>query len=543
MTDDQRFRAQRVHGNSQPHPQAGSARVRRTEDPLAELARLIGQEDPFADFAATRPVDNRAPVANAALAPRRAVRPQDARALDNRPAEHRRPAAPAPTPHESFEDDSDRGVAEAPRGNGRTAYAYGRSRSAPPPFRSLREDRTEPSLGETARRAPLSNGLDADDGHAYERPAADARSTRRTPVQQPHHDDEYDYVGSEYDPDYVDDGYLPAHGDEFYEEVPRRRLKGLLLAGVAAAAIVIVGVSGLFAYRAIFNVDSAGGPPVTIRPEAGPTKMVPGSGTKAADGNKQIYDRVGGEPAANGERIVSREEAPVTPDRIPQGAPSQPPAGVVTAAPPFSNAAPAQAAPMSPPPAMSTEPRRVRTVTVRADGTVVQNADPAPASTARTGPAPASNGPMALQGGAQPPALPPSRPGAASALDNPWASLSSQGQYAAPPAQTQAALPPQQPAPPPAPAIAVSSPPPAGSYVVQVAAQKTEADAQTTWQSLQQRYPTILAGQQAQIRRVDLGERGVFYRAQVGPFSSRVQASEVCQSLKAAGGECVIQRN
>jgi cell division septation protein DedD len=96
---------------------------------------------------------------------------------------------------------------------------------------------------------------------------------------------------------------------------------------------------------------------------------------------------------------------------------------------------------------------------------------------------------------------------------------------------------------PATPIVAVQTPPPAGSYVVQVAAQKSEAEAQASWQSLQQRYSTVLAGQQAAIRRVDLGERGVFYRAQVGPFSSRAQASEVCQSLKAAGGECVIQRN
>jgi cell division septation protein DedD len=94
-----------------------------------------------------------------------------------------------------------------------------------------------------------------------------------------------------------------------------------------------------------------------------------------------------------------------------------------------------------------------------------------------------------------------------------------------------------------APIVAVQTPPPAGSYVVQVAAQKSEAEAAATWQQLQQRYAAVLGGQQATIRRVDLGERGVFYRAQVGPFASRSQASEVCQSLKAAGGECVIQRN
>jgi cell division septation protein DedD len=194
----------------------------------------------------------------------------------------------------------------------------------------------------------------------------------------------------------------------------------------------------------------------------------------------------------------------------------------------------------------------VRTVTVRADGSVVSDANRGPATatnTARTAPVTAgqqpSGNPLALQGQAA--ASPPPRPAGTSNSaplqgDNPWSNLSS-GQVTVP--NTQAALPPQQApvqaAPPPA--VVVQTPPPAGSYVVQVAAQKSEGEAQASWQSLQQRYASVLGSQQATIRRVDLGERGVFYRAHVGPFTSRAQASEVCQSLKAAGGECVIQRN
>jgi hypothetical protein len=60
--------------------------VRRTEDPLAELARLIGQEDPFADFVAHRPADGRS--GGHAGAQRRPLardgRQHDPRARDNR---------------------------------------------------------------------------------------------------------------------------------------------------------------------------------------------------------------------------------------------------------------------------------------------------------------------------------------------------------------------------------------------------------------------------------------------------------------------------
>jgi cell division protein FtsN len=46
------------------------------------------------------------------------------------------------------------------------------------------------------------------------------------------------------------------------------------------------------------------------------------------------------------------------------------------------------------------------------------------------------------------------------------------------------------------------------------------------------------------VKRVDLGEKGVYYRAFAGPFSSVDQATQVCSNLKAAGGpQCIIQRN
>jgi cell division protein FtsN len=60
---------------------------------------------------------------------------------------------------------------------------------------------------------------------------------------------------------------------------------------------------------------------------------------------------------------------------------------------------------------------------------------------------------------------------------------------------------------------------------------------------LQSKYASVLGNQQVSFKRVDLGDRGTFYRAMVGPFSGRDQAYEMCQNLKAAGGECVVQRN
>ena len=80
--------------------------------------------------------------------------------------------------------------------------------------------------------------------------------------------------------------------------------------------------------------------------------------------------------------------------------------------------------------------------------------------------------------------------------------------------------------------------------MVQVSAQKSEAEAQSSYQNLQAKYPSVLGSKQANIRRVDLGDKGgVFFRAQVGSFTTADQANAFCTSLKEAGGQCIVQKN
>ena len=85
--------------------------------------------------------------------------------------------------------------------------------------------------------------------------------------------------------------------------------------------------------------------------------------------------------------------------------------------------------------------------------------------------------------------------------------------------------------------------PKAGGYLVQLSSQRSEAEAQAALRGLQAKYANVLSGQQATIRRAELGERGVFYRAMIGPFASREQATQLCGNLKAAGGDCIVQGN
>ena len=82
-----------------------------------------------------------------------------------------------------------------------------------------------------------------------------------------------------------------------------------------------------------------------------------------------------------------------------------------------------------------------------------------------------------------------------------------------------------------------------GHFLVQVSSQRSETDAQSSYRSIQAKYGSVLGDRQPVIRKADLGAKGTYYRAMVGPFASRADAIQLCGSLKAAGGDCVVQGN
>ena len=170
---------------------------------------------------------------------------------------------------------------------------------------------------------------------------------------------------------------------------------------------------------------------------------------------------------------------------------------------------------MQPPPAAEPEPQpqprvaRPATPPRSINEAVARATPPRPAAT-RPAPAP-SNAPLSLNPNASAPAR------------------------AVPSQRTAAASPPTRLAP----AAAAAS----GGYAVQVTARRSQADAQAAFRSLQAKYPSQLGGRQPLIKRVDLGAKGIYYRAMIGPYGSSSEASSVCSSLKAAGGACIVQRN
>jgi hypothetical protein len=82
----------------------------------------------------------------------------------------------------------------------------------------------------------------------------------------------------------------------------------------------------------------------------------------------------------------------------------------------------------------------------------------------------------------------------------------------------------------------------AGGFVVQLSAQRSEAETLAAFRTMQAKY-SALSGRQPLIRRKDQGERGIFYAAQVGPFGVKSDADKLCETLRSAGGTCFVQKN
>jgi hypothetical protein len=272
----------------------------------------------------------------------------------------------------------------------------------------------------------------------------------------------------------------------------------------AVLALAVVGTGGAFAYRTFVGSPRSGEPPI-IKADPSPTKVVPPS---AAEASKPIQDRMA---AGNGvEAMISREEQPQDPSKY-SARVVLPPLAQNANPPTPSSVAPANK-PLAGPPPSADEPRKIKTLAVRPD-----QADTAATPANRTAQRPT---PAATR------SPPPPVANANASTANAPLSLSPQAE----PRTRVATAPSQQ---------TLSS----GGYLVQVSSQRNESDAQASYRALQGKFPSVLGSRSPLIKRADLGDKGVYYRAMVGPFGSSEEASQFCGSLKSAGGQCVVQRN
>ena len=112
---------------------------------------------------------------------------------------------------------------------------------------------------------------------------------------------------------------------------------------------------------------------------------------------------------------------------------------------------------------------------------------------------------------------------------------------AAPPAEAPAApapSPPQQSAvaPPTAPSPAAGG----KGFRLQVASVKTEDGAKQEWERIRRQNADILGTLSYRAERVDLGERGTFFRVQIGPIADGSEAERVCAALRQRNVGCIL---
>ena len=271
-----------------------------------------------------------------------------------------------------------------------------------------------------------------------------------------------------------------------YDDAPHARRRSGLVTALTLIACAVLGTAGAYAYRSYSGGPSSTQPPPVIAADSStPTKIVPATAGDPQS-SKAVQDRLA---TAEKEQLVSKQEEPVA-----LSAPRATPAGSVS---------PGQAGPAAQPSGRiraeegphghhTTRMEATRAASLRAwrrqrrRDRLRRRQPPRPtgrhaACAARGGPGPAQRrrADLARTAGRRARGRPPAR------------------------ARTAAIPPPAESA--------------ASGFVVQLSSQKTESEAQSSFRSLQAKFPNELGSRQPIIRRADLGSKGVFYRTMIGP--------------------------
>lgn len=80
------------------------------------------------------------------------------------------------------------------------------------------------------------------------------------------------------------------------------------------------------------------------------------------------------------------------------------------------------------------------------------------------------------------------------------------------------------------------------AFKIQLGAVRTEAAARVEWDKLRKSFPSVLGRLSLNIEKADLGQKGVYYRIQAGPFSDRASADSACQELTKQKTPCLAIR-
>jgi len=81
-----------------------------------------------------------------------------------------------------------------------------------------------------------------------------------------------------------------------------------------------------------------------------------------------------------------------------------------------------------------------------------------------------------------------------------------------------------------------------GEWVVQVSSTRSESDAAAAWTTLKRKFPDLVEGKYADVKRADLEEKGIYYRTRIAGLVDKTAANSLCNSFKAAGQACFVTK-
>lgn len=280
---DNNFRSDR---NRDPlaHRSADAAAREAVDDPLAELARLIGQSATVSDDRYTSPPrDYAAPAGHVDWAADDRYAEQsdvDQEAYDQRYEQRY---------DERYDERREPPPLADPRLPQPPALSARDRTYAPPPARQL----SAPAL--------MSPPHYRDDQEAEGGPQLPA-FLPRAPDSRYQYDDQ-EQGGS-------DDQYAL---DDYEDDAPNGRRRGGFVVIAAVLGLAVLGTAGAFAYRTMFGGSVLPSLPPIIKADDGPTRIMPN--TANAQGGASI--QVGANSSGSGDQLVPRQETPVN---VPQPA-------------------------------------------------------------------------------------------------------------------------------------------------------------------------------------------------------------------------------
>jgi hypothetical protein len=412
---------------------------------------------------------------------------------------------------------------------------------------------------------------------------ADELPGSRMPAGGQYAADEYDY-----DPQ-MDQEIAPQHLAAERGRQPKSR--GMLLAALVGGVALLGGI-GAFALS--FGDGGGSDAPALVKADEGPLKVKPENpgGATVPNQDNKVYETVAGEGGADApqqEKLVTTAEEPVDVTPPPPAMEEE-----TAAAPPFGKGEDRieqilqEAENQTDGEIAAVAPRKVRTMVVKPDGTLVPREDepaapsagdtvaaavpetaPAPvipetpAVPEATGALPAAPAPVPglapapEEAAPAPEQTPPQEETAAAPPPPEQAAPQPEATAAAPGSEDRGAMPETAPIAPLRPAdqpidvvgevkpdqvaAATATAAPAGNWAMQIASQPSEAAAQSSYQDLARRYGGVLEGKEVNIVKAEIAGKGTFWRVRV-PADSRNEAISLCENYKAAGGNCFVSR-